>query len=352
MNKANWRALANLKADGYSYASEQLSSRLRDMGALSLDDFYNSNIKSLTFSDDGQMILIPNKDSSDILINNCLPPEYSFDAEYVVGFTYWETTRLPPKWVNYMNRCDEVWTTSRWARQVFIDSGVKSPVFNFNLGIDTEAFQYNRAPQTPQKPFTLIHVGSPSTRKNTQLVVDAFHKLFNYSSDYKLIIKSNGPPDARHIIDGHNFGSLYNKKNIEIIDYYITDSELASLFARADCMVYPTRGEGWGMAPFQAIATGLPTICSNATSCTEFAHLSVPLEAEYVDTNQFGIYQTGQWADPKIDDVCDKILYVINNYEKVSEDTRRGSDFIHENYSWDTVVLGFYQRIMEIMNNE
>lgn len=352
MRTVNWRALANLKADGYSYASEQLSSRLRGLGALSLDDFYNSNVKSLTFSEDGEIRLVPVKDSSGILINNCLPPEYSFDAEYVIGFTYWETTQLPSKWVNYMNRCDEVWTTSRWAKQVFIDSGVRVPIFNFNLGIDTDAFAYNRSRQNPGRPFTLIHVGSPSTRKNTQLVVDAFHKLFQYSTDYKLIIKSNGPPDARHIVDGHNFGSLYNKRTIEIIDYYLSDHELAALFSRSDCMVYPTRGEGWGMAPFQAIATGLPTICSNATSCTEFAHLSVPLEVEYADTNQFGIYETGQWADPKIDDVCDKILYVINNYEKALELTKEGSEVIHNNYSWDMVVKDFYNRIMELLNNE
>jgi glycosyltransferase involved in cell wall biosynthesis len=326
-----------------------LSSRLRDLGALSLDDFYNTNTKAITFSEDGRMNLIPVKDSSDILINNCLPPEYSFDAECVIGFTYWETTRLPNKWVNYMNRCDEVWTTSRWAKDVFISSGVKSPVLSFDLGVNTEDFKYNRKPRSGQ--FTFIHVGSPSTRKNTQLVVDAFHKLFNYSTDYRLIIKSNGPPDARHIIDGHNFGSLYNKRTIEIIDYYLSDSELADLFGRSDCMVYPTRGEGWGMAPFQAIATGLPTICTNATSCTEFAHLSVPLEAEYADTNQFGIYETGKWADPKLDDVCDKMLYVINNYDKVLEDTKKGSEVIHSSYSWDHVVVPFYDRIMELRNN-
>jgi glycosyltransferase involved in cell wall biosynthesis len=349
MKTVNWRALANLKADGYSYASSNLSSRLRDLGALSLDDFYNTNVKAVTFSDSGELNLLPVKDSADILINNCLPPEYSFDAEYVVGFTYWETTQLPNKWVNYMNRCDEVWTTSRWAKDVFISSGVKVPVFAFDLGINTEAFKYNRKPRSG--PFTFIHVGSPSTRKNTQLVVDAFHKLFNYSTDYKLIIKSNGPPDARHIVDGHNFGSLYGKRTIEIIDYYLSDSELGDLFGRSDCLVYPTRGEGWGMAPFQAIATGLPTICSNATACTEFASLSVPLEADYADTNQFGIYETGKWADPKIDDVCDKMLYVINNYDEVLKQTKKGSRVIHSSYSWDHVVVPYYNRIMELINN-
>lgn len=348
--KAHWRSLANKPADGYSYASLNLSSRLADLGAVSLEDNSMYDIKTVSITLDDGLQLFQDFSSSDILINHCLPPEYSFDAKYVIGFTYWETTKLPIRWINYMNRCDEVWTASKWAKDVFINSGVKSPVYNFDLGVDIRTFKYKRK-STSQNPFTFIHVGSPSTRKNTQLVVDAFYKLFNFSKDYRLIIKSNGPPDARHIIDGNNFGGLYGKKTIEIIDYYLTDNELAELFYRSDCMVYPTSGEGWGMAPFQAIATGLPTICTNATACTEFAELSVPLNAEYVDTNQIGIYETGQWATPNIDDVCDRMLYVINNYDQVLDQTKIGADILHKRYSWDKVVIPYMDRILEIGNN-
>ena len=136
--------------------------------------------------------------------------------------------------------------------------------------------------------------------------------------------------------------------NIEVIDYYLNDKELADLFGKSHCMVYPTRGEGWGMAPFQAIATGLPTICTNRTACSEFAHLSVPLDADMTSENQFGIYENGLWANPKIDDVCDRMLYVINNYDSVLEKTKNGSNYIYNNYSWDSVVLSYQQRLMEL----
>lgn len=351
MRRVNWRTLANKKADGYTYASMNLSSRLMDLGILSLEDNSHYNVKTVSITAEDGIQFIKDFDSSEILINNCLPPEYSYDAEYVIGFTYWETSQLPGRWVNYINRCNEAWTTSAWAKDVFINSGVNVPVYNFELGVDTNIFQYKKRETRSSGPFTFIHVGSPSTRKNTQLVVDAFHKLFQYNTDYKLIIKSNGPPDARHIIDGHNFGSLYNKRTIEIVDHYLTDNELCSLFSRSDCMVYPTSGEGWGMAPFQAIATGLPTICTNATACTEFASLSVPLEAPYLNTNQVGIYSTGQWAVPNIDDVCDRMLYVVNNYDEAVEKTKIGSQIIHEKYSWDRIVIPYMNRILEIDKN-
>ena len=349
MRTTFWRTLANLKADGYSYASMNISSRLQDLGLVDREDISFDGqeiVKTLSISPEGQISFIRDPYNSDIIINNCLPHDYSFDGKYVIGFTYWETTVLPPSWVEQMNKCDEIWTASSWARDVFISSGVTKPVYAFNLGIDSAIFKYKERKNSI--PFTFIHVGSPSTRKNTQLAVDAFIELFGTSENYRLIIKSNGPPDARRFVGGSNLGGLYGINNIKIIDNYLTDSELANLFWQCHCMIYPTRGEGWGMAPFQSIATGLPTICTNRTACGEFAGLSVPLEAGMSRANQFGIYEVGEWAEPKLADVCDRILYVINNYDEILEKTRHGSDYIHNTYSWDNIVKDYALRLKEI----
>lgn len=351
-----WRALANKEADGYSYASKNISSRLKAIGVLSLEDIsrLDSRISNLVVDIDSGIRLIPEPSGTKILINNCLPPEYSFDGEYVIGFTYWETTRLPSSWVNYMNRCDEVWTTSSWAKQCFIDSGVRVPVYSFELGVDVDIFtksdkqeySINELGRPSRKPFTFLHIGSPSTRKNTQLAFNAYQKLFKNNPDYRLIVKSNGPPDARRYSGEEIAGPLYGMDYVRVIEQFLTDEELSELFDSVDCFIYPTRGEGWGMAPFQAIAKGVPTICTNATACTEFAHLSIPLEADMSSDNLFGIYQTGEWADPKIDDLCDKMLYVVNNYDEAVKKTALGSDYIHANYSWDNVVSKYKDRIL------
>lgn len=349
MRTTFWRTLANLKADGYSYASMNISSRLQDLGLVDREDISLNGkeiVKTVSITPTGEISFIRDPYNSDIIINNCLPSDYSFDGKYVIGFTYWETTVLPDSWIEQMNKCDEIWTASSWARDVFISSGVNKPVYAFNLGVDTEIFKYKE--RHASVPFTFIHVGSPSTRKNTQLAVDAFISLFGSSENYRLIIKSNGPPDARKFVNGVNLGGLYTTGNIKIIDSYLTDEQLADLFWQSHCMVYPTRGEGWGMAPFQSIATGLPTICTNRTACEEFAHLSVPLEADLGKANQFGIYEVGEWADPKLDDVCDRMLYVINNYDAVLEKTKHGSNYIHNHYSWSDIVEDYALRLKEI----
>jgi glycosyltransferase involved in cell wall biosynthesis len=328
-----------------------ISSRLRDIGVLNLEDisFMDTQQKTINVSAERGIEFINEPSDVDVIINNCLPVDYSYDAKYVIGFSYWETTKLPISWIENLNKCNEVWTVSRWAKQVFINSGVTVPVYDFNLGVDTEIFDIKDDIKN-SSVFTFMHIGSPSTRKNTQLVFDAFRKIFKKDENYKLIIKSSGPPDARIFHDKSIVGSIYNLTNVKVIDYYLSDIELSALFNKVDCFVYPTRGEGWGMAPFQAIAKGVPTICTNETACTEFANLSIPLAAELSSENLFGIYQTGEWADPKIDDVCDKMLYVVNNYQECVDKTLDGAKFIHENYSWDKVATDYKNRLLEIVS--
>ena len=350
-SKILWNNQIHLRADGYSYAAQELTARLADIGVFTFEDV-DHNLQTIFQKNNINIGMVhqgvPDIDY-DILVNNVLPVDYAKTNKYNIGFSYWETTALPDSWVPKLNECNEVWTTSKWAVDVFKNSGVDVPIYGFDLGVDTDTFKYMDNLRS-MNPFTFLHVGSPSKRKNTQLVVDAFLKLYKNNPDYCLIVKSSGPPDAR-IWEGQSIiSSIYEIQNINVIDHYLSNSFLAQLFGRVNCLVYPTMGEGWGMIPFQSIACGVPTICTNATACTEFAELSVPLEADMADSNLFGIYSKGYWANPKIDDVCDKMLYVVNNYDEVLKKTLDGSKIIHDNYSWDKVVIPYRERLLEVQN--
>ena len=254
---------------------------------------------------------------SPIIINNCLPEGYVYGTKYSIGFTYWETTALRKDWIDQMNRMDEIWTTSEFMKNVFIKSGVRKPVYAFNLGVDPDL--YSPYKRKPHKPFTFLSMGSPSTRKNSQMAVDAFLHLFGRDENYKLIYKSNGPADARLHKNTSDMSPIHGHPRIEVIDWKLSESLLSALYDEADCLLYPTSGEGWGLIPFQAIAKGIPTICTNATACEEYAEMSVPLDYKWSNINMTGIYHnTGEWAEPSFDDLCDKMLYVVKNYDAVS----------------------------------
>lgn len=351
--KILWHSTAPTANEGYGYAAEKLSSNLRKFGC---PLFVNRDLpkepgKTVTQGvnitlEDGLFLVDETDYNFDIVINNCLPDSYRGDGKYRIGFTYWETETIPKNWVMPMKYVNEIWTTSQWAVEVFGKSLPESKIVNFKLGVDP-VFNYTNGPQ--KGPFTFMHIGSPSSRKNTQMAVDCFLKVFGGDRDYRLIIKSNGPPDARWRTEsGENLGAIGKHPQIKVIDEIVSEAELSKIYEMAHCFVYPTSGEGWGMLPFQALAKGIPTICTNASACKEFAYLSIPLDYQIVPTRMAGIYSRSTWAMPKVDDLCDKMLYVVRNYDFEKDKAHEASKFLHANYSWENVAKEYYDRLCQI----
>ena len=106
---------------------------------------------------------------------------------------------------------------------------------------------------------------------------------------------------------------------------------LVKIYNQAHCLVYPTNGEGFGLIPFQGIATGLPTIVTNATACADFAEMSVPLDSSPAPGK--GIH-LGDWVNPDLDDLRDKMKYVYENFDEVKEKTLHSANIIHSTQTW------------------
>lgn len=283
---------------------------------------------------------------NEILINHSLPNAFSKSLKYSIGMTYWETNRLPDDWIHNCNQMDEIWTTSKAMKDVFVNSGITKPVYNFELGVDPKI--YFPKEQSINGTFKFLSMGSPSTRKNSQMAVDAFLKVFGRDERYELIYKSNGPQDARIFIGGDMYPLEHPR--IKVINHEVTNEELGGIFDSANCLLYPTSGEGWGLIPFQAIAKGIPTICTNALAATEFANMSVPLDFKWGTKNMSGIYENaGEWAEPNFDDLCDKMLYVVQSYKTICNKTYKSAEYINQNMTWEKVSQKYISRCWEIL---
>lgn len=286
---------------------------------------------------------------NDILVNNVLPDGYKVSKGYNIGFSYWETTKIPESWVARMNLMDEIWTTSKWASDVFIECGVKVPVYYFNLGVDSSL--YYPVKRQKKTPFTFLSIGSPSTRKNSQLTVDAFLKILQVRPDCKLIYKTIDSPDARINPKTDNMRPLSTHPDIEIIDADLDLPALAALYDRINCVVYPTSGEGWGLFPFQAIVKGIPTICTKDTACSEYAHLSIPLDFKWGTMNMTGLYENnGVWMEPNVNQLYDKMLDVIDDYDEYAEFTFDNARLHFDQMIWEGAIKGYYDRLCQILN--
>src|SRR5690606_12701591 len=85
------------------------------------------------------------------------------------------------------------------------------------------------------------------------LAAQAFNKAFGDDMRYRLILKSR--TDAVNV-------SISNP-NIEIIAQDMSDEEMCQLYHRAHVMLFPTRGEGFGLPPREFAATGGLAMATN-----------------------------------------------------------------------------------------
>ncbi|MCR4602280.1 MAG: glycosyltransferase family 4 protein [Prevotella sp.] len=110
----------------------------------------------------------------------------------------------------------------------------------------------------------ILSVGSIEERKNALLAVRALHHL---PDDVSLVIV--GKPTAysdfiREYLLEHRLTS-----RVQIL-HGVPDEDLPSLYRMADCFVYPSRYEGFGIPIIEAISQGLPVVACTG-SCLEEA---------------------------------------------------------------------------------
>ena len=119
------------------------------------------------------------------------------------------------------------------------------------------------------KPY-LLAVGVLQPRKNLALLLDAFAlvKLGPTPPPHRLVIagKRGWKNDA---LDRH-LGTLPEAVRQEIVwPGYVADEDLPLLYGGADALCYPSRYEGFGLPPLEAMACGCPVLCSRTSSLPE-----------------------------------------------------------------------------------
>jgi glycosyltransferase involved in cell wall biosynthesis len=262
------------------------------------------------------------------------PEFYSGNLDqYRIGYTPWESSIVPDSWRDTMPQMQEIWTPSQYCVDIFEENKLNNIIRKVPHGIDPELWKIENRYLTDK--FIFFHVGGPTARKGGQRVVDAFLDLFDGNDDVMLILKSNEDTECRFYENGVDFKSAAAHPQIVSINYPVSVEDLVRLYNRSHCLVYPTNGEGFGLIPFQGIATGLPTIVTNATACADFAELSVPLDSK--PTKGVGVH-LGDWVEPDADDLRDKMRYVYDNYNEVKEKTLESARLIHNTQTWHHVA--------------
>jgi glycosyltransferase involved in cell wall biosynthesis len=114
----------------------------------------------------------------------------------------------------------------------------------------------------------LLYVGRLSPEKNIDVLVDMMEILAADSSvEHHLLFAGDGPCAAwlREIADQKAAGKIH------LLGHIANREELGDLYANCDALVHPNPREPFGIAPLEAMASGLPVVTPRAGGVLSYA---------------------------------------------------------------------------------
>lgn len=284
---------------------------------------------------------------SPVQINFAQPEHFKMHRkQYQIGYTPWESTVVPERWREMIEATDEMWTTSDWCANVFEDNGYK------NIKVYPHGIQDIWKPKRRKESDTIkfLHIGEPAPRKAGQLVVDAFGHLFGNKPGYSLTIKAYHNNTTRvynNIIERNIIGlpqNVYN--NVKVITEELSNDQLVRLYHEHDVLVYPSYGEGFGFIPLQALATGMPTICTSGWAHYEDYLGPLKIKSELIDS-PWPFPHEGKVFEPNYTSLVENMRDVVHNFNAYAGYYFAQSTKIHEDYNWDRLTKNAFENIFK-----
>ena len=158
-----------------------------------------------------------------------------------------------------------VFTVSEWTRKRIADRyGVPAGrIVVTPNGVD-EIFRPEGERLSGAPPFILF-VGAIQPRKDPTTAVEA---LAGLDKDLHLVFagpSKRGATDLRRLVERLGLTERVSFRG------YVGKNELAVLYRSAECLIFPSRYEGFGLPVLEAMASGTPVVASRATSIPEIA---------------------------------------------------------------------------------
>jgi glycosyltransferase involved in cell wall biosynthesis len=251
------------------------------------------------------------------------------DHQYKINGTYLEATRAWDWWIPTMKTFDEIWVGNQFSADAVANSGIDVPTYVFELGIDDMWKPFKRG---NRDKIRFLHVDSGSPRKRVDLVEEAFLKLFKDNKDVELTLKY-------HNSDGYSVMDLFNSKeaqpNIRKIFKTLSQEEMVKLYHQHDILVYPTEGEGFGLIPLQALATGMPTI-STSRWCTYEKYLGNNIIESTLGKTQHSGYHTGDVIIPNFESTVELMRKAVDDFDAQCDYYYKQAPKVIKEYNWQS----------------
>lgn len=357
-------------ATGYGEFSRYFVYALYKAGLDVVVEAINLDPSSLDFGTKGAVCKkLMQKKPVDVNVINMVPTlfrRFKSPTAKNVGFTMWESSRLPDIWVKACNEMDAIFVPCSWNQDVFIKSGVQVPVYVVQPGVDSEDI-----PKINTKKgggvFSFYSIFQWTERKNPEGLVKAFLSEFVGCGDVEMVLKTYRHP--RHS-NNHQFildeiskiaKSLnlpqHSLPKISIISKFLSAEEIQSVHNNYDCFVLPHRAEGWGMPHMEAMSFGNPVISTRFSGNVDFMNDDNSLlidcgQTPCTNMDWYVKWFNGSmwWAEPDLSKLASHMRYVYENRQESGQIGMRGRQTIVDCFNNENSVSQFVDAVDKVRN--
>ena len=306
----------------------------------------------------------------------------------LVGYTIWETERLPGHWPDAINRLDLLLTPTDWNFNIFRKGGVTTSqgVLPY-IALSAPAPPRGVPSSETAARFVFYAIESWTHRKDLPRTINAYLDAFTSRDPTLLIVKTidsfyNGLDLARTHWKAHrrlsgagrfllkaaralpdpNRPSVQVPKivkarrhpaQVKLLTGVVAEQDLEALHASGHCYVSLAHAEGWGLGPFDAAARGRPVIITGYGGPLHYLPQEEAFLVNYrlaavgkkIPGAQF--HSDDQWAEADQSQASQYMRHVFENRAEAQARGRRLQKHILENFDEGRVIRTLLSLLLE-----
>jgi len=239
------------------------------------------------------------------------------DRKYLMVF--WETDQLPAAW-------NRIWKSDLFdgflAPSHFIagllQAQTNKPVLYCPQYIKThEIDTYDLDTKCNEDVFRVLFVGQHTVRKGLDEAVIGFSRALGNRVDCQLIVKYHRisqyePPTPNYVRRLVFMNSESTKAQVYVTDQMMEKQKLYDLYRRSSLLLFPSRGEGFGLPAAECMAAGLPVVYTDWSSLPEVCKSPFNYPVTYVMDEahsmlQYGYEHQSQYAIPNVGSIMQQL---------------------------------------------
>lgn len=200
-------------------------------------------------------------------------------------YTFFEIDRLQPSWALKAQQFDFLIVPSKFNAETLLRSGVNKPILVAAPPCDKDIYTANFVPFQAnglEGRTVFYNICQLSYKKGIDLILRAYYAAFAGAPDDVVLVlktyinmqdRSNDLESVKQYVQSIKSRCripVQNYPPVLPLVYAMSDDEIHGLHARGDAYVCASRGEGWGIPVFDALAHGKTVITHNQQGLAEF----------------------------------------------------------------------------------